>query len=146
MERHPHLLACDSRSIPWSSGSLAACLAHPSATSFPGIPLCAGHQRISASTVGARPCHALTGVYLKRTKNRPDDRCWWRNPEYDSGAQQTRDHLLKHCFDVGKVKEETKKGERKWRVGDLLADNSPAVLDFLRSTQVGRTAPPVEGQ
>jgi len=30
-------------------------------------------------------------------------------------------------------------------VGDLLADEcSPAVLDFLRSTHVGRAAPPVE--
>jgi len=45
-----------------------------------------------------------------------------------------------------RVKEETKKGKQKWRVGDLLADDrcSPAVLDFLRSTHVGRTAPPVE--
>ena len=32
------------------------------------------------------------------------------------------------------------------RVGDLLAERcSPAVLDFLRSTHVGRTAPPAEG-
>jgi len=31
-------------------------------------------------------------------------------------------------------------------VGDLLADErySPAVLDFLRSTHVGRAAPPVD--
>jgi len=35
------------------------------------------------------------------------------------------------------------KGKEKWRVGDLLADErcSPAVLDFLRSTHVGRAAP-----
>ena len=40
----------------------------------------------------------------------------------------------------------TKRGKQKWRVGDLLADErcSPAVLDFLRSTYVGRAAPPVE--
>ena len=40
----------------------------------------------------------------------------------------------------------TKKGKRKWRVRDLLADErcSPAVLDFLRTTYVGRAAPPVE--
>jgi len=45
-----------------------------------------------------------------------------------------------------RVKEETKRGKRKWRVGDLLADErcSPAVLDFLRTTCVGRAAPPVE--
>jgi len=40
----------------------------------------------------------------------------------------------------------TKRAKRKWRVGDLLADErcSPAVLDILRSTYVGRAAPPVE--
>jgi len=44
-----------SHSAPWSPGSLAAsCLAHPSAIAFPGIPLCAGHQRISISTEGSR--------------------------------------------------------------------------------------------
>jgi len=45
-----------------------------------------------------------------------------------------------------RVKEATKKGKQKWRVGDLLADErcSPAVLDFLRSAHVGRAAPPVE--
>jgi len=37
-----------------------------------------------------------------------------------------------------RVKEETKKGKQEWRVGDLL-------VDFLRSTHVGRTAPLVEG-
>ena len=38
-------------------------------------------------------------------------------------------------------------GEAEERVCDLLADErcSPTVLDFLRSTHVGRTAPPVEG-
>jgi len=45
-----------------------------------------------------------------------------------------------------RAKEETKRGERRWRVGDLLADQrcSPAVLDFLRTTYMGRAAPPVE--
>ena len=45
-----------------------------------------------------------------------------------------------------RAKEATKRGNQKWRVGDLLADErcSPAVLDFLRSTHVGRTVPPVE--
>jgi len=45
-----------------------------------------------------------------------------------------------------RVKTETKKGKRKWRVGDFLAAErcSPAVLDFLRTTYIGRAAPPVE--
>ena len=39
-----------------------------------------------------------------------------------------------------------KTAKRKWRVGELLADErcSPAVLDFLRSTYVGQAVPPVE--
>jgi len=45
-----------------------------------------------------------------------------------------------------RVKEAMKRGKQKWRVGDLLVDErcSPAMLDFLRSTYVGRAAPPVE--
>ena len=37
---------------------------------------------------------------------------------------------------MGEAKEATKMGKQKWRMGDL--------LDFLRSTHVGRAAPPVE--
>jgi len=45
-----------------------------------------------------------------------------------------------------RVKEATKRGKQKWRVGDLLTDEwcSPVVLDFLRSTYAGRAAPSVE--
>ena len=39
--------------------------------------------------------HALTGVYLKSTENRPDDHC---DPENISGTRQARDHLFKHCY------------------------------------------------
>jgi len=98
--------------------------------------------------------HALTGVYLKSTDNRPDDHCWWCDPDNISGTPQTRDHLFKHCSRWkdqqaqlwARVKKETRKGKQRWRVGDLLADErcSPAVLDFLRTTYVGRAAPPVE--
>jgi len=48
----------------WSSGSLAACLAHPSATSFPGISLCAGHHRITISTVGSPASAGLRSLSL----------------------------------------------------------------------------------
>jgi len=93
-------------------------------------------------------------MYLKSTDNRPDDHCWWRDPGNISGTQQTRGHLFKHCSRWkdqqaelwARVKDATKRAKRKWRVGYLLADVrcSPAVLDFLRSTYVGRAAPPVE--
>jgi len=42
---------------------------------------------------------ALTGVYLKSTKNRPDDHYWWCDPENHNGTHQTRDHLSKHCYE-----------------------------------------------
>ena len=111
-------------------------------------------ERTAARFYQLKPGHALTGVYLKSTDNRPDDHCWWCDPENNFGTQQTRDHLFKHCYKWkdqqtvlwARVKEATKRAKRKWRVGDLLADErcSPAVLDFLRSTYVGRAAPPVE--
>jgi len=31
--------------------------------------------------------HALTGVYLKSTENRPDGHCWWCDPENISGTR-----------------------------------------------------------
>jgi len=75
-------------------------------------------------------------------------------PGNNSGTHQTRGHLFKHCYKWKdqlavvweRATEATKKEKQMWRVGDLLADErcSPAVLDFLRSTHIGRTAPPVE--
>jgi len=87
--------------------------------------------------------HALTGVYLKSADNRPDDHCWWCDPENNFGTQQTRDHLFKHCYKWkdqqavlwARVKEATKS------VRDLLADErcSPAVTqlsaEYLRWTR-----------
>jgi len=96
--------------------------------------------------------YTLTGVYLKSTDNRPDDQCWWCDPENDFSIHQTRDHLFKHCCKWkdqqaamwAMVREETK-GKQKRRVGDQLADDrcSPAVL---RSTHVGRAAHPGGGE
>ena len=73
--------------------------------------------------------HALTGVHLKSTDNRPDDHCWWCDHEKYSGAQQTRDHLFKHCSMWkdqqaelwAMAKEATRGAKRKLRVGDLLS-------------------------
>ena len=79
--------------------------------------------------------HALTGLYLKSTDNRPDDHCWWCDPENGGGTHQTRDHLFKHCCKWKDLQvamwarvKQVMKGKQKWRVGDLLADErcSPA--------------------
>ena len=81
-------------------------------------------------------------------------RNWWCDPENDIGTHQTRDHLFKRCYKWkdqqaamwARAMEVAKKGKQKWHAGDLLADErcSLAVLDFLRSARVRRTAPPVE--
>jgi len=111
-------------------------------------------KRTAARFYQLKSGHALTGVYLKSTDNRPDDHCWWCDPENISGTQQTRDHLFKHCSRWkdqqtelwARVKEATERAKRKRRVGGLLADErcSPAALDCLWGTYVGRAAPPVE--
>jgi len=67
--------------------------------------------------------HALTGVHLNSTDNRPDDH--WCDAENNFGTQQTRDHLFKHCYKRkdqqavlwARFKEGTKRAKRKWRVG-----------------------------
>jgi len=88
-------------------------------------------------------------VYLKSVDNRPDH-CWWCDPDNICVTQQTRDHLFKVERSTGSTVGEgqggDEEGKRKWRVGDLLADErcSPAVLNFLRTTYVGRVAPSVE--
>jgi len=41
--------------------------------------------------------HALTGVYLKSTDNRPYDPAGGAT-QNNSGTQQTRDHHFKHCY------------------------------------------------
>ena len=60
----------------------------------------AGHQRekkMASRFYQLKSGHALTGVYLKCTGNRPDGHCWWCDPE-NIGTRQTRDHLFKHCY------------------------------------------------
>jgi len=95
--------------------------------------------------------HALTGVYLKNTDNRPYDHCWWCDPENDSGTHQTRDHLFKHYHrwtsrpNFGRRSRRQRRGGSRsgawvtsWRM------RGAAQQCFLRSPYVGRAAPPVE--
>jgi len=106
-------------------------------------PTCLAHLRRRASEKKWPEARSwckrrhLNKGYVLRTKgkgrvpdNRPDDYCWWCDPENNFGTQQTRDHLFKHCYKWkdqqavlwARVKEATKRAKRKWRVGDLLAD------------------------
>jgi len=93
--------------------------------------------------------HCRTGEYLHWTKSRPPAQCWWC-----PHPKQTRKHLSKRCPRWRKeqrtlwkeVWKETGKGRRWWKAHELFADRrcSRAVLDFLASTEVGKTVPAVE--
>ena len=101
-------------------------------------------KRTAARFYQLKSGHALTGVHLKSTDNRPDDHCGSATRRTSVALSRRGDHLFKHCSRWkdqqaelwARVKEATERAKRKWRVGDLLADGrcSPAVLDFLRST------------
>ena len=93
--------------------------------------------------------HCLTGQYLQWTTRRPDAKCWWCNYK-----TQTREHLFKNCPQWksqqkalwAAVREETGRGKDRFKISELFADErcSKAILDFLATTEVGRTAgPPV---
>jgi len=93
--------------------------------------------------------HFLTGQYLHWTKRRPTPQCWWCQDR-----AQTQDHLFNVCprwrlqqkILREEVRKETGRGRDRWKVRDLLADESCVlpVLDFLSATDVGRLAPLVE--
>jgi len=94
--------------------------------------------------------HARTGDYLHRTKSRPTPQCWWC-----PHPRQTREHLLKGCPKWRKqqkvlwkeVWEKTGGGRFRWKAHELFAEEecSQAVLEFLSTTEVGKTVPGVAG-
>jgi len=105
-------------------------------------------KRLASRFYQLKTGHCLTGEYLHWSKSRPTPQCWWcRCPK------QTRDHLLKRCpkwkeEQKGlwqKVEEETGRGRERWKARDLFAEGgqcAQAILDFLSSTDVGKTVPP----
>ena len=93
--------------------------------------------------------YCCTGDYLHWTKSQPTAQCWWC-----PHPRQTREHLLTGCPKWRKqqrtlwkeVRKETGKGRRWWNDHEPFADRrcSQAVLNFLTSTEVGKTVPAVE--
>ena len=104
-------------------------------------------KRLASRFYQLKTGHCLTGEYLHWTKSRPTPQCWWCQC-----PTQTRDHLFKRCPRWKKeqrtlweeVYKETGRGRWRWKAHELLADQrcSQAVLDFLSSTDVGKTVPP----
>jgi ribonuclease HI len=106
-------------------------------------------KRLAARFYQLKTGHALTGVYLHWTKARPTPQCWWC-----PYPRQTREHLLKGCPKWRKqqkvlwkeVWKETGGGRFRWKAHELFAEPraSQAVLNFLSSTDVGKTVLAVE--
>ena len=89
--------------------------------------------------------HAATGPHLKRIGQTQDDRCWWCG----SGETQTRHHLFIRCWrwmpEIRRLWQRVEKdcewgGRRAPSVRLLFRDEraTPAVLEFLEKTRVGR--------
>jgi len=99
--------------------------------------------------------HCLTGQYLLWTARRPDAKCWWC--QYKT---QTREHLFKNYPQWksqqktlwATILEEARKcpglvhTRDRTKIAELFADErcSKATLDFLATTDVGKTAGPPE--
>jgi len=106
-------------------------------------------KRLAARFYQLKTGHARTGEYLHWAKSRPTAQCWWC-----PHPRQTREHLLKGCPKWRKqqnvlwkeVWKETGKGRGRLKAHELFAEPraSQAVLDFLSSTDVGKTVPAVE--
>jgi len=94
-----------------------------------------------------RTGHCRTGQYLEWTKNADSAACGWC--QYRT---QTREHLFKHCRKWkrqqkvlwAEVRKETGKGKDRHAIRDLFADErcTGAILDFLRTTEVGSRVGP----
>jgi len=113
------------------------------------------NKRLASRFYQLRTGHFLTGQYLAWTTRRPDATCWWC--QY---SIQTREHLFKNCpqwrcqqktlwttvlKETTKLPGPTRRRDRT-SIAELLADErcSQAVLQFLTTTDIGRTSgPPV---
>jgi hypothetical protein len=83
------------------------------------------------------------GAIPSLDKNRPTAKCWWCQHR-----TQTREHLFKCCpywkrqqkILWAEVRKQTGRSKYRFKIRDLFADErcSPAILDFLPATDVGR--------
>ena len=111
------------------------------------------NKRLARRFYQMKTGHCLTGQYLAWTTRRPDATCWWCQYKI-----QTREHLFKNCPQWksqqrtlwSTVLETTRKlpgptrGRTHTNIAELLADErcSQAVIQFLATTDVGKTAGP----
>jgi len=106
-------------------------------------------KRLATRYYQLKTGHCLTGEYLHWTKSHPTPQCWWCQC-----PKQTRNHLLKRCPRWKEeqrtlweeVYKETGRGRWRWKAHELFAESgcSQLLLDFLSSTDVGKTVPAAE--
>jgi len=97
------------------------------------------NKKLAARFYQLKTGHRLTGQYLQGTTER------WCNYK-----TQTREHLFKNCPQWKSqqkalwavAREETGRGKDQFKISELFADErcSKAILGFLATTEVGRTA------
>lgn len=104
-----------------------------------------GRKSVTARYLQLKSGHAVTGVYLLRTKQAQDARCWWCN-----SSRQTIAHLLMECRRWKRERDVMLRDmhQKKIRISaqrdtsdlQLLFDESAAeaVLQFLDHTAVGK--------
>ena len=127
----------------------------PSDRQKPDPAVAKANKRLASRFYQFKTGHCLTGQYLAWTTRRPDATCWWC--QY---SIQTREHLFKNCpqwrcqqktlwttvlKETTKLPGPTRRRDRT-SIAELLADErcSQAVLQFLATSDVGRTSgPPV---
>jgi hypothetical protein len=116
------------------------------------IPM-ASTKSLAARYYRLKSGHAPTGVYLKRFGHREDDKCWLCAGAGRT-ADQTREHLFRHCSQwrnqqmmlwqaVGKVTGWKAGRCRHVQVSELFSRDEcdQAVMDFLAATEVRKFPP-----
>jgi len=94
---------------------------------------------------GALPDRAVPQL----TKKRPTPQCWWcryPNQTWENRFKVRPEWRMEQKIPWAEVQKETGRWKSRWKVRDLLADGrcSRVVLDFLTTTEVGKTVPVVE--
>jgi hypothetical protein len=104
-------------------------------------------KRLASRFYQLKTGHCLTGQYLKWSKSCSTAGCGWC-----SCRVQTREHLFKNCprwkpqqkILWAEVRRATGRGKNRFKIRDLFADErcTRPILDFLRTTEVGRRTGP----
>ena len=116
-----------------------------------------GHDEVPYASFSAALLPAQDGARPHRAVPQEDRQARQRHLLVGNrGVKQSREHLFKSCKKWksqqailwAEVRKKTKKRKGQVQISELFVEEkcSPAVLDFLRSTGVGRTVPREDGE